>query len=68
MAIPINDREFLRPVDAQELFGISKSKFWNWAKDKNFPVFKPDGGRTSFVRRLDVEQFIRTGRPVERTA
>lgn len=64
------ERELIRTTEAQAIFGIGKSKLWSWISQGYFPVFRPDGekGRTTFVRKSDVTQFITTGKPVSSEA
>lgn len=62
--IPLAERELIRTTEAQEFYGIGKSKFWHWISCGYFPVFRPEGekSRTTFVNRSDVEAFIKTGK------
>lgn len=60
----LRNRDWLRPIEAQRLFGIGQSKFNTWVASGAFKAFRPDGGRTIFVRKDDVDQYLRTGQSV----
>jgi predicted DNA-binding transcriptional regulator AlpA len=61
----LQQKALLRPSEVIQLFGISRSKFWNWANSGSFPVLRPDvDGKVAFVKREDFQRFLETGKPV----
>ena len=57
--------EWLRPKEAQAYLNVSANKYYQLVKDQAFPVHKPDPkGRLVYVRKSDIDTFLRSGYPV----
>jgi hypothetical protein len=63
-ASELASREWLRPVEAQRLFGVGASKLWEWINSGYLVVSRPDptpNSRIVLIRREEIEKFINTG-------
>ncbi len=54
--------EVLRPKDVQRILKIGHDKFYQLVKDEAFPVSRPSK-RLLYVRRADINTFIKNGYP-----
>ncbi|MBC7571205.1 MAG: helix-turn-helix domain-containing protein [Spirosoma sp.] len=60
----MRERDWLRPIEVQRLFGIGQTKLNYWIEKGAVRAYRPDGGRTVFLKRTEVENYIQTGQPV----
>ena len=57
----MRERDWLRPVEVQRLFGIGQTKLNYWISEGLVKSYRPDGGRTVFLRRVEVDELIKSG-------
>ncbi|QHV98283.1 helix-turn-helix domain-containing protein [Spirosoma endbachense] len=62
--------EWLTPNDVQRIFKLGKTRFWQLVNDGAFPVSRPHSvpdkkTRSVWIKRADVEDFMRRGYPKE---
>ncbi len=67
MAIPLTEREWLRPKEAAEYLGISLSTLYSW-KRKGLVRFYRMGPRAVGLRRGDIDMLARIDTAGERGA
>ena len=58
--------DYIRTSKAPKEYDIGRSKLQHWISSGFLPVFTPEGhgSRIRFIRRSDLEKYIRTGQPV----
>lgn len=59
----MRERDWLRPIEVQRLFGIGQTKLNYWIEQGMIRSYRPDSGRTIFLKRAEVDEYIRTGKP-----
>jgi hypothetical protein len=51
--------DFISPINAMTLYGLSRGKFYQLVRDGFFTLYKlPDGGKKRYVRKTDIEKIF----------
>lgn len=53
----MKQRRLLTPTKAAEEYGINRTKFYNWIRNKKFPYIKPD--KEVLFWQQDFEEFLK---------
>lgn len=56
----LNNREYLRPKEVQQLLGIGGTKFWNLVREGYFATTKIGGTKSKlvYVLRSDIDKLF----------